>query len=133
MAATGAFNSCDTAETKLSFMAARRRCFTKARQAAAEKYSRLAGTGKTSDDIRQIVPAACDGSIESIFVDVQAQQWGRYDPQTVTVELHETPQNGDDDMLDFAVVQTLLNRGVVYAVPQELVPGTDHVAAVFRY
>jgi hypothetical protein len=103
-----------------------------ARAQAGDKYRQMAGTGKTSDDIRRIVVATHQGRVESLFVDRQAHQWGSYVPSTGEVHVHEQAQAGDDDLLDFAAVQTLLHRGSVFAVSAEEVPSPP-VAAVFRY
>ena len=99
---------------------------------AAAKYRQLAGTGKTSDDIRQIVPAAVAGQVESLLVDRAAHVWGAFDPQSGELHVHTDEEPGDDDLLDFAAVQTLLNRGAVFTVPREESPAPP-VAAVFRY
>jgi hypothetical protein len=102
------------------------------REEAAARYRQLAGTGKTSDDVRQIAAAAHRGQVESLFVDRAAHRWGTFDPGTETAEVREMPQPGDDDLLDFAAVQTLLHRGSVFAVPSQQVPAPP-IAAVFRY
>ncbi len=104
-----------------------------AEQEAAAKYRKLAGTGKTSADLRQIVAAAHQGQVESLFVDRTAHRWGVYDAASGEVtERAASPQPGDDDLLDFAAVQTLLHRGAVYAVAADQVPSPPAVA-VFRY
>lgn len=105
-----------------------------ARQEAVAKYQKLAGTGKTSDDLRQIVLAAQQGQIESLFVDRTAHCWGAFDAATSQMTVREPPASepGDDDLLDYAAVQTLLHRGAVYAVPAEQVPSPP-VAAILRY
>jgi hypothetical protein len=104
----------------------------KAKLDAGAKYRHLAGTGKTSADIRQILPATVGGQVESLFVDRAAHVWGAFDPATGEVHVHAEEQPGDDDLLDFAAVQTLLNRGSVFAVPRDDSPAPP-IAAVFRY
>jgi hypothetical protein len=103
------------------------------REVAAAKFLRLAGTGKASANLQEILPAAQEGRVESLFVDVHALQWGRFDPNSSAVEFHEAPQSRDDDLLDLAAAKTLLSRGAVYAVERGQVPGGDMAAAVFRY
>jgi hypothetical protein len=103
-----------------------------AAEQAEHKYRQLAGTGRTSDDIRRIVPAAHEGRIESLFVDGQAHCWGTFAPSTGEMDVREAAQTGDDDLLDLAAVQTLLHRGSVFALPVEQVPSPP-VAAVYRY
>lgn len=107
-------------------------CAENAKEEATAKYHQLAGTGKASDDIRQIVPAAHQGQIETLFVDRSDHQWGEFDPSTGKVELRSPPEPADDDLLDYAAVQTLLHRGAVYAVARDRLPSPP-AAAVFRY
>ena len=105
-----------------------------ARQEAVAKYQKLVGTGKTSDDLRRIVLAAQQGQVESLFVDRTAHCWGTFDAATSHMTVRPSPASepGDDDLLDYAAVQTLLHRGAVYAVPAEQVPAPP-VAAILRY
>jgi len=42
-------------------------------------------------------------------------------------------KRGDEDLLEFAAIQTLLNGGTGYRVAAEKIPDTDPLAAVFRY
>ncbi|MCH5373256.1 MAG: hypothetical protein JJ992_04725, partial [Planctomycetes bacterium] len=103
------------------------------RATAAAKYSQLAGTGKTADDLRQILPAACQGQIEALFVDRGAHRWGSFDARTNEVHLNgDTVGATSDDLLDLAAVQTLSNRGTVYSVEADKCPSPP-ICAVFRY
>ncbi len=108
--------------------------FARAQARASAKYKELAGTGKTSDDLQRIIPSAYEGRIDSLFVAVGVQQWGAFEASAGRLELHESRQPGDQDLLDLAAVQTLAHAGDVYAVAPDEVPGTrSPVAAVFRY
>ncbi len=102
------------------------------RREATAKYRQFAGTGKTANDVRRIVPAAYQGQIETLFVDRNSHEWGLYDPMTGSVELRSPQRPGDDDLLDYAAVQTLLHRGSVFAVAPDQSPSPP-IAAVFRY
>jgi hypothetical protein len=83
--------------------------------------------------MREILPAASSGRIESLFVAIDQEQWGVFDPVRNTLHLHKDAKFGDDDLLDLAATQTLLHHGEVYAVEQTEMPDTTPVAAVFRY
>ncbi len=99
----------------------------------AAKYRQLAGTGKTVDDLHRILPAAIEGQIETLFVERGAHRWGCFDAQTRQVRLNGFAPNGtDDDLLDLAAVQTLLNRGTVYSVETDKCPSPP-ICAVLRY
>lgn len=109
--------------------------FLAAQKEAATQYKRLAGAGskQASNDLKKIVPATYQGRVETLFVAVGLQQWGTFDPATNAVQLHREVKPGDEDLLDFAAVHTLLNGGTAYAVELEKVPDEAPLAAVLRY
>ncbi|MBW4678646.1 MAG: hypothetical protein KME19_00840 [Microcoleus vaginatus WJT46-NPBG5] len=108
--------------------------FLQAQQEAMERYQELAAiTEKTSTDVKEAVPAAYYGRVEELFVAVGVQQWGTFNPDTNTIEIHQEAEVGDDDLLNSAAIQTILNGGTVYAVEPEKVPAEAPLAAVFRY
>ena len=107
--------------------------FNKEREAGFARYQQLAGTGQTTIDVAEAVLAAHQGRVAVLFVAVGVQVWGRFDLENNRVNLHETPQPGDEDLLDFTAIQTLLKGGAVFAVAPEDVPGKTHVAAVLRH
>lgn len=110
--------------------------FLEDRRQAAERYGDLLGAGRSSSRYEEVLPAAHDGRVDTLFVARGVRLWGTYDPKSREIRLQEdqTGQlNGGEDLLDFAAVQTFLNGGKVYAVPQPEVPDGHAVAAVFRY
>lgn len=107
--------------------------FQQARQQAAEHYRELIGTERISQDLKETVPAAYYGRVEQLFVAVGVQQWGKFDPEANQIQMHSDAQPGDEDLLDSAAIQTLLNGGTVYAVEPDQIPAEAPVAAVFRY
>jgi hypothetical protein len=110
--------------------------FLKEREAAEARFRQLSGTGQATNDLAAVLPAAHEGRVESLFVAVGLQRWGRFHDITYTTEVHAAPQDGDEDLLDLAAIQTLLHHGRVFAVPPAQVPddGTGApLAAVFRY
>jgi len=107
--------------------------FLEARREAVARYEQLAGTGRTSNDLREIVPAAYYGRVNVLFAAAGSRRWGTFDPSTGEAELHEEAEFGDGDLLDFAAVQTLLNRGTVYILKPKDVPGGAAAASVLRY
>lgn len=106
-----------------------RRELDKARQA----YEQAAGTDRATVDLPTIVNAACDGRIAVLFVALGEQRWGAHDPDARSVEIHDEPLPGDDELLDLAAVQALLSGASVYAVRPDEVPGDGPAAAVLRY
>lgn len=107
--------------------------FQKAQDEAIGKYRQLAGTGRTSADIGEVISAAAGGRVESLFVAVGVRRWGRVDSTNNIVELRDDPQPGDEDLLDRAAAETLIHGGAVFAVELEAVPADAPLAAVYRY
>jgi hypothetical protein len=106
------------------------------RRKAAELYGNLLGTGRASSRYEEILPAAHDGRIDTLFVSRGVRLWGTYNVQAREAKLQEdqdAQQTGEEDLLDLAAIQTFQNGGQVYAVPQQEVPDGQAMAAVFRY
>jgi hypothetical protein len=107
--------------------------FQKVQQEAVDRYKEFASSERASNRVRKIISAAYHGRIELLFVVPDFQQWGTFDPSTDELHLHKKEKTGDEDLLEFAAIQTLLNGGTVYVVEPEKMPDTDPLAAVFRY
>lgn len=107
--------------------------FTKEREAGMGLYRQLAGTGRTTADITEAVLAAYHGRVEVLYVALGVQVWGKFDPEKNEVQIREKPQSGDEDLLDFIAIQTMVKGGAVFAVSPDDVPSKTHVAAVLRY
>jgi hypothetical protein len=102
---------------------------------AFEKYEQLHGqkNGLAISDIRIAVKAAKFGQVETLFVPLGLQKWGRYDVQSNQVILESGPNPENEDLLDLAAAETILNSGQVFAVPHEQLPGKGDLAAILRY
>jgi len=110
--------------------------FQKAQREAADQYRQLVSSGRTSNDIKEIVPAAHYGRVESLFVALGVERWGTFDPATNEIHLHASAEPGDEDLLDLAAAQTFLHRGNVYVVDPGQIPDDQNrspLAAIFRY
>ncbi|MGM3306347.1 baeRF3 domain-containing protein [Anabaena sp. WFMT] len=109
--------------------------FQEEKKAAIELYQQFAGedNGKATSDIKEIIPAAYYQRVDSLFVSVDEQKWGKFDSETSSVDLHAEPEPDDEDMLDCAAVHTLLNGGRVYTLESQEMPHGATAAAIFRY
>jgi Bacterial archaeo-eukaryotic release factor family 7 len=104
-----------------------------ARQEAVAHYRERVSTERVSNKSSEIVPAAYNGRVEGLFVAVDQQLWGRFDPAIGRLQIDEQAEPGDEDLLDQAATQTLLHGGAVYTVAQAHMPAETPLAAVFRY
>lgn len=107
--------------------------FQRAESDALAQYRQSLGTGLTSKDIGEIVAAAYHGRVGLLFVALGHHQWGTFVPERDETVLQQEMEPGGEDLLDFAAIQTFLNGGTVFALPQEKMPGKELLATVFRY
>ncbi|OPY15742.1 MAG: hypothetical protein A4E69_00465 [Syntrophus sp. PtaB.Bin138] len=107
--------------------------FQKAVNEALSQYNQSMGTGLTSDNVQEIIPAAYHGRVGILFVVQGYEYWGTYNPANDTISLDEKQEPGNEDLADFAAIQTFLNGGMVFVVEPGLLPAGARMAAVFRY
>ncbi|WP_119066953.1 baeRF3 domain-containing protein [Aggregatilinea lenta] len=109
--------------------------FKQAQSASAAEFEAHMGRddGQAANDLKTVLRAAHEGRIAALFVALGAQEWGQFREHSYNVHVHPSRQPGDQDLLDLAAVQTLINGGTVYAVEEGEVPGEGAFAAVFRY
>jgi Bacterial archaeo-eukaryotic release factor family 3 len=107
--------------------------YARSRAMAAARFTRFHGTGRASNNLQELVWAARDGLVESLFVAIDSEQWGLINAERRTVEPAEGNQPRAEELLDYIAVQTFRNRGLVYVVPGAQVPGGEAAAAVYRY
>jgi hypothetical protein len=98
---------------------------------AVEQYHQLAGTGRTCNDLHQVVRAATDGTLQILWVAGDRACWGRWNGASPRPKVRAAPEPGDEDLLNLAVWHTLQHRGTVYVVPAADVPGGDVAAGIF--
>ena len=109
--------------------------FKERQQQAIEQFNELNGQQSelVTSDLNTAVKAAKFGQVGTLFVPVGIQKWGRYDPENNKVFREPGPTPGNEDLLDFAAIHTILNSGQVYAVQPEELPGDGDLAAILRY
>lgn len=108
--------------------------FQEERRRAAERYGTLTVRGRASSRLDEVVPAAHDGRVETLFTARGAHVWGFYDRGSREVRNLAAQRDGREDLLDLAAVQTVLHGGTVFSVKPEKVPAQgEPLAAIFRY
>jgi hypothetical protein len=107
--------------------------FDQQRTDAMQVYHNVVGTGQASANLEDVLSAAENGQIDTLFVTLPDHCWGHFDAEKRNAEVHAERVTGDDDLLDVAAVKTFLQSGTVYAVDREDMPNKQTIAAVFRY
>lgn len=109
--------------------------FEESQKKAYEKFRQLSGqeSNLATTDLSTAVKAATFGQVETLFVPVGVQIWGRYDTSQNQVILASEQGADSEDLLDLTATQTILSSGQVFAVPREQLPCDCDVAVILRY
>jgi Bacterial archaeo-eukaryotic release factor family 3 len=107
--------------------------YDEARKQAIRQYTECADPARNSSKLVEILPAASHGRVYYLYVALGAALWGGYDAEQDTVTIHDDAKPGDENLLNVAVVHTILDGGSVYALPPAEMPEGAVVAALFRY
>jgi hypothetical protein len=108
--------------------------FDEERKEKVETFKQYDGTGRTSSEIEQVVPAALEGKIDTLFVQNNADIWGIYDPEKRHVRVDEEPLPSSVSLLNKAAIKIFLNGGKVYLLEKDEMPNPNSkVNALYRY
>jgi hypothetical protein len=102
----------------------------KAQQQALGQYRQMAGTGLTLEGLEDVVGAACEGRIETLFLPRGQRAWGVYHRELGRLERHAQPQPGDEELLNLAAIETLKHGRRVRVIDPDHLPEKDGPAAI---
>ena len=97
------------------------------------KYQKLVNTQKASTNIKEILPAAYTGRIDTLLVDINKHVPGKFEPEFQQVKIHERVEDEDEDLLNLAAIYSLRSDAKVCSIAKEKIPGGGPLAAIFRY
>jgi hypothetical protein len=100
---------------------------------ALEVYWNHSATALTSSIPSDVIPAAHYKKVWHLFVQQGEHIWGTFDEMNNKLTMHDTQQEGDECLIDKAVIKTILNAGEVHVLPKEKMPGQSKIAALMRY
>ncbi len=100
---------------------------------ALEMYERFTGLGKATANLKEVVQAAHDGRVMHLFVTETAERMGTFQERSHKVKVHAEKQPGDEDLVNLAMIQTLLHSGEVHGLTRNKMPHGTSIAAVLRY
>jgi hypothetical protein len=100
---------------------------------ALEMYGNQSATALTSSIPADVIPAAHYSRVWHLFVEKGAHIWGRFDVMKNDLVIHDEKQDGDECLIDKAVIRTLQNAGEVHILPKDQMPGRSKIAALMRY
>jgi hypothetical protein len=108
--------------------------FRKDRNAAIERFRDYSGTSKAATEIEDIIPAAFDGRIKDLFIDITHDSYGIYDHVNRNVIYDQSNDRGTISLFNLAAIQSWMRNGRVFISNQDTMPvkGTG-INALMRY
>lgn len=106
--------------------------FSREQEKARKAFTELNGSSRVVHRIEDVVPAAAQGKLETLFMAVDDAVWGRYNEGSSEIRVEHDGETAED-LLDLAGLRTLLKGGKVFGVKREEVPGGHQLVGVTRY
>jgi hypothetical protein len=128
----GAANSLKSGEMHSRALAALQTAYSAKVDEALAEWNHRAGGG-ASNRLKDVVTAAHDGRVVTLLVSDSQEQTGIFDEATHQVKGRATGSTEDEDLVNDAVVQTILHAGDVLVAPHAKMPHGSPLAAIFRY
>lgn len=113
--------------------AAVRPYFKAARSKALNRATSAIDTDHVSQDLSEIFKASKMARIDELFVARGYSVRGLVDEETADFAVGHDDAPESEDLVDYAVVQTLINGGTVHVVDAEEINGGSKLMAAFRY
>lgn len=107
--------------------------FKQATKQSKARYRELMGSAQTADRLADILNAAHDGQIETLFVASGHQRWGVYSATSRQFTESEESNYNNDGLLNLAAIYTLNCGGQVFVMDVADMPTNTLAAAILRY
>ena len=108
--------------------------FDKERTEKIDRFEQFDSTDRTSSDINDILPAAFQGKIDTLFVEKGKDIFGVYDEIKHKVEVRENPEITNVSLLNMAAIKTFLQGGKVYLLDRDDMPNPySKINALYRF
>ena len=84
-------------------------------------------------EFKMVINVSFSNRIATLFVNHSEQKRGKVNVPDYKVGIRNSPHDGDEELIDLAVVQTLSHNGAIYNLSPEEMPENKPVLAIFRY
>lgn len=108
--------------------------FDKIKNTKLLQYKELYHTPKTSYQISEIVPAAINGKIDTLFVQNGEDEFGVFDKKTNKLLIRKKTELNNASLVDLSAVNTFMQGGKVFFLEPDEMPDSGHpMNALLRY
>ncbi|MDQ4058248.1 MAG: hypothetical protein M3124_03910 [Actinomycetota bacterium] len=84
-------------------------------------------------ELEQVLWAAHDGRVDTLFVQDGALEWAKVDAEGRSIERSNGLEFGTEELHDLTARRSLINGGRVLALDDEAMPCDGPIAAIYRY
>ncbi len=108
--------------------------FEKTKKAKLNQFTEMYNTPKVSYQINEIIPAAVDGKIDTLFVSKNTDLFGVYNTENRHLILNDKKEIQNGSLINLASVNTVFKGGEVYLLDAEDMPEHGKILnALFKY
>lgn len=100
---------------------------------ARKQYLKHLGTARISHQLEEILQAADQGRVETLFTPLGTELWGQLPNDGDLIKPHDQPENGDIALLNWAIRHTYQHGGIPYVISAADMPEDKPVTAYFRW
>lgn len=90
-------------------------------------------TERTAVGIVEVLLCAQLGMVEHLFIRKGYVEWGSFDPASRKVSTDPVPRAQSENLVNMAIMGTVVHKGRVHAVPGEEMPPNVGIAAICRF
>jgi hypothetical protein len=99
-----------------------------------EQFKEVLDTPKSSYELHEIVPAAFDGKIDTLFVEEDNDVYGQYDLETRDLKTALNKAVFNASLVNMVAIKTFMKGGRVYFLDKTEMPVKDRVMnALMRF
>lgn len=108
--------------------------FEQKRKDDVTRFKEISDTSQITTNLEDIVTAAVNGRIDTLFIENRADKYGVFDPATQKVRIDDEKQMSNASLLNLATVKTFQQNGKVYLMEENEMPADGTIAnAILRY
>ena len=99
-----------------------------------DQFLQFLGTEKASSNIKEILPAAIQGKVDTLFLEENVEIFGIYNALTQETQIKEEFKEPNVSLMNLVAIKVFEQGGVVYLMKKEDMPdGLSKINALYSY
>jgi hypothetical protein len=108
--------------------------FSRNLQEKIDQFLQFLGTEKASSNIKEILPAAIQGKVDTLFLEENVEIFGIYNALTQETQIQEEFKEPNISLVNLVAMKVFEQGGVVYLMKKEDMPdGLSKINALYSY